>query len=164
MFITVEGFGSIWSKRVRPRLAYYNTTGIETNGRLRHRSRVFGQLRFNQAGGFNSRTLERNLGHVFECTGTPLHDGMTVLLHHRTNGPVVPEYFLVGVTSKRTGFLQIETEWRSQGVLLVSLSQFDRYQEALLLMTAYSWIQGDLGRFVAEPFANASWRSFLRLT
>lgn len=170
MFITVEGFGSIWSKRAgsdsnaaHARTAYYNTTGIEADGRLRHRSRLFGQLRFNEVGGFNPHLVERNIGRVFHCTGTMTDDRVTLLLHHMSDKPVSPDYFLFTVTSKRTGVLPIDDDWRSDDVLLVSLSQLKRNQEAILLMPAHSWIRGELGRFVAEPVTNASWRGFLRL-
>jgi hypothetical protein len=170
MFITVEGFGSIWSKRVRSdsngahaRTAYYNTTGIEADGRLRHRSRFFGQLRFNQVGGFNPHLIERNVGRVFHGTGTITHDRAALLLHHMSDRPVSPDYFLFTVTGKRTGVLPIDDDWRSDNVLLLSLSQLKGAQEAMLLMPPHSWIRGELGRFVAEPVANTSWRGFLRL-
>ena len=172
MFITVEGFGSIWSKRLRPHpidpyrklTAYYNTTGIWHGGRLRHRSKVFGQLRFNEVGGFNPRLIERNIGHVFQCTGTLEHNRRSLLLHHLPAGPMSPDYFLFAITSNRTGLLPIGyEEWKSSGVLLLSFSEFKQYQEAILLMPAHSWIRGGLGCFVAEPRATVSWRGFLRL-
>jgi hypothetical protein len=173
MLVTVEGFGSMWSKRVRPaandrdriQTAYYNTTGISTNGRLRHRSKMFGHLRFNQVGGFNPNLIERNIGRVFQCTGDLEHNGATLLLHHVSDGPARPDYFLFAVTSARTGFLPIGWYgWKSDGVLLLSFSQFNHQQEAMLLMPPHSWIRGTLGWFVAEPTAKLSWRAFLRLT
>jgi hypothetical protein len=77
MIIGLEGFGSIWSVRARSKqaCAFYNTTGIVTDGKLRHRSRVFGQLRFNEAGGFNPNLIEGNIGRVFESSGPLLKDG-----------------------------------------------------------------------------------------
>ena len=73
--VTIEGFGSIWSKRTRPdprnpehkRTAYYNTTGITVCGKVRPRSRIFGQLRFNGTGGFIAAGIERNIGRIFQC-------------------------------------------------------------------------------------------------
>src|SRR5207249_2355158 len=172
MFVTVEGFGSIWSKRVRPdpgdpsrgRTAYYNTTGISANGKLRHRSKMLGQLRFNETGGFSCNLIERNIGRVFQCTGDLQDNRASLLLHHLLDGPVSPDYFLFAVTSDRTGILPVGWYgWKSAGVLLLSLSQFNQQQEAILLMPAHSWIRGALGWFVAEPLANFSWRAFLRL-
>lgn len=164
MLVTVEGFGSIWSKRVRERTAYYNTTGILVNGKLRHRSKMFGQLRFNQLGGFNANVVERNIGRVFHCAGDLEQDQPNLLLHHLTDRPMRPDYFLFAVTSDRTGVLPIGGNgWKSDDVLPLSLSQFNQKQEAILLMPADSWIRGALGWFVAEPLANLPWRAFLRL-
>ena len=52
MLVTIEGFGSIWSKRSRPdprnprheRAAYYNTTGVRIDDKVQHRTRIFGQV------------------------------------------------------------------------------------------------------------------------
>jgi hypothetical protein len=167
MIIGLEGFGSIWSVRSglkRERSAFYNTTGIVTDGKLRHRSRVFGQLRFNEAGGFNPNYIERNTGRVFESAGPLDPSGRSLLLHHLSNGPEPPDYYLFAVTSDRTGELQIDRSgWKSDGVLLVSLSQVHDQQETMLLMPPHGWIRGGLGRFVAEPSAERPWRAFLQL-
>src|SRR3989442_11941502 len=72
MIIGLEGFGSVWSTRngaVTERTAFYNTTGIVLDGRLRHRSRLFGQVRFNGIGGFNPKHIEANIGRVFKFAG-----------------------------------------------------------------------------------------------
>jgi hypothetical protein len=165
MFVTVEGLGSIWSKRTgRGRIAYYNTTGIAVENKVRHRSEFFGQIRFNEIGGFNSKLVERNFGRVFQCTGDLRETGVCLLFRHLLERPVKPDYFLFTVTSERTGLLPIrEHGWKSDGVLLISFSQFQQRQEAMLLMPAYSSIRGVLGCFIAEPVADTSWRAFLRL-
>jgi hypothetical protein len=165
MFVTVEGFGSIWSKRVHhDRIAYYNTTGVSANGRLRHRSRLFGQLRFNGVGGFNANVIERNIGRVFQCTGDLEAERPKLLFQHLSDGPLSPDYFLFAVRSDRTGILPVGLySWKSDGVLLFSMSQVNQQQEAMLLMPAHSWIRGALGLFIAEPVPDRSWRAFLRL-
>jgi hypothetical protein len=165
MFVTVEGFGSIWSKRTRRgRIAYYNTTGICFDGELHHRSQPFGQIRFNEVGGFNPNLVDRNIGRVFACTGELRQTGACLLLHHVLERPLEPDYFLFTVTSERTGFLPIgRYPWKSDGVLLISFSQFQQRQEAMVLMPAHSWIRGALGWFITEPVPNTSWRAFLRL-
>jgi hypothetical protein len=167
MIIGLEGFGSIWSIRAaskRERIAFYNTTGILSGGKLRHRSRVFGQLRFNQAGGFVPDPIERNIGRVFESAWPLKHSGGSLLLPHLLNGPVRPDYYLFAVTSDRTGELRMDLSgWKSDGVVLVSLSQFRDQQEAMLLMPPHSWIRGGLGRFVVEPSTERYWRAFLQL-
>jgi hypothetical protein len=167
MIVGLEGFGSIWSVRIgsKPeRIAFYNTTGIVTDGKLRHRSRVFGQLRFNAIGGFNPQCIEGNIGRLFESAELREGDRRCLLLHHLLRRPAPPDYFLFAVTSERTGELRMDRSgWKSDGVVLLGLSEFREQQEAMLLMPAHSWIRGGLGRFVAEPAADRPWRAFLEL-
>ncbi len=172
MLVTIEGFGTIWSKRVRPdpknpergRIAYYNTTGVCIDGRKRHRSRIFGQLRFNGSGGFIAKGIERNIGRVFQCSEEMDQHGIAKLIfHHLTDKPKPPDYFLFAVTSDRIGLLSVESEaWRSDGVVLLSMSQFKGFQEAILLMPPYSWVRGSLGTFMADPCRDRPWRAALR--
>ena len=167
MIIGLEGFGSIWSARTRSgagRSAFYNTTGIVCDGRLRHRSRVFGQLRFNEVGGFNPRLIERNIGRVFRATENRDSQRPGFLFHHMLSNLASPDCFLFAITSERTGELHIDMDgWKSDGVRLISLSQFAAQQEAMFLMPVYGWIRGELGRFVVEPFPERPWRASLEL-
>src|SRR5947199_1278668 len=144
MFVTVEGFGSIWSKRTHDeRIAYYNTTGINVDGKLRHRSELFGQLRFNEIGGFNSKLVERNIGRVFQCTGDMRRTGACLAFHHLLQRAIEPDYFLFTVTSARTGFLPVALyAWKSDGVLLVSFSQIRERQVDMLLIGRAFGIRG----------------------
>jgi hypothetical protein len=166
MIIGLEGFGSVWSVRggLKPeRTAFYNTTGIVIAGRLRHRSRVFGQLRFNGVGGFNPKHIERNMGRVFETDSRPWQGHRSLLLHHLSDRPLPPDYYLFAVTSDRAGELKVDCDgWKSDGVVLISMSQVGEQQEAMLLMPVHSWIRGSLGRFVAAPCADRPWRASLQ--
>src|SRR5262245_22842491 len=172
MFVTPEGFGSVWSTRTRPdprdprreRIAFYNTTGVTVNGKLQHRSRIFGQLRFNESGGFIAEGIERNIDRVFCCAAEVGQAGAKLMFCHLAAKPQPPELFLFAVQSNVTGFLRIESEhWKSAGVLLLSLSQFRELQEAILLMPAHSWISGGLGTFIVQPDCDRPWRATLRL-
>ena len=167
MRIGLEGFGSIWSVRMKSssaRVAYYNTTGLFIDGRLRHRSRIYGDVRFNEIGGFNSKQIERNIGHVFESGNPAEPKQRSLLLHHISSLPAFPDYFLFAVTSDRTGELSIDRDgWKSEAVTLISLSQSNNRQEALLLMPAHSWIRGSLGLFVVEPRIDHPWRAVLQI-
>jgi hypothetical protein len=173
MLVTIEGFGSIWSKRTRSdpenpkreRVAYYNTTGICLDGRMRHRSRIFGQLRFNGRGGFIAKGVERNIGRVFQCSAEMRQGSVAKLtFHHLTNKPKPPDYFLFAVTSDHNGLVSIESEgWKSESVFLLSFSEFKSIQEAILLMRPYSWIRGSIGTFMADPNRDRPWRAQLRL-
>ena len=165
MIIGLEGFGSVWSTRnaaVTERIAFYNTTGIVLDGKLRHRSRVFGQIRFNAMGGFNPQHIEANIGRVFESAGFRDGSSPCLLLHHRLSRPLQPDYYLFRVTSEDTGILEVDRAgWKSEAVVLLSLSQFREQQEAMLLVPIHGWIRGALGRYIAEPSAVRPWRASL---
>src|SRR2546426_7089269 len=111
--VTIEGFGSIWSKRTRPdprnpehkRTAYYNTTGITVCGKVRPRSRIFGQLRFNGTGGFIAAGIERNIGRIFQCSAELDGTVHKLVFHHLLVKPQPPAFFMVAVTSNCTGLL-----------------------------------------------------------
>ena len=170
--VTIEGFGSIWSKRTRPdprdpkrqRIAYYNTTGVTVSGKVRPRSRIFGQLRFNGVGGFIAAGVERNIGRVFRCSAELDGSVHKLVFHHLLDKPQAPDFFMFAVTSRCTGRLSIESEhWKSDGVLLFAVSESKESQEAILLMPGHSWIRGDLGIFIADPERHRPWRATLRL-
>ncbi|PYS22245.1 MAG: hypothetical protein DMG11_26905 [Acidobacteria bacterium] len=165
MIIGLEGFGSVWSTRnaaVTERIAFYNTTGIMLDGRLRHRSRLFGQVRFNGIGGFNPKHIEANIGRVFKSAGFRDGGSPCLLLHHLLSRPLQPDYYLFRVISEDTGILEVDRAgWKSEAVVLLSLSQFREQQEAMLLVPVYGWIRGALGRFIAEPSADRPWRASL---
>jgi hypothetical protein len=172
MLITIEGFGTVWSKRTRPdpknpgreHTAYYNTTGIYVNGKVHHRSRIFGQLRFNRLGGFIAKGIERNVGRVFHCSAELAGAFAKLVFRRLADKPERPDFFLFAVQSNCTGLLQIESEhWKASGVLLFSLSQCRESQEAILLMPIHSWIRGEMGTFIVEPDSSRPWRATLRL-
>jgi hypothetical protein len=173
MHVTIEGFGSLWSKCSRPdprrperqRTAYYNTTGIAVGDEVRPRSRIFGQLRFNGVGGFIAAGVERNIGRVFQCSCElegPVHK---LVFHHLlAKPPQAPDFFLFVVTSRSAGLQSIESDtWKSDGVVLFALSQSEELQEAILLMPGHAWFRGRLGTFIADPDCARPWRAMLRL-
>jgi hypothetical protein len=170
--VTIEGFGSAWFRRTRQdgrnperqHTAYYNTTGITVGGKVRQRSRIFGQLRFNGVGGFIAAGVERNIGRVFQCAAELDGSVHKLIFHHLLDKPQVPDFFMFAVTSRCTGLLSIESEhWKSEGVLLLALSECKESQEAILLMPSHSWFRGALGTFMADPDDDRPWRATLRL-
>ena len=79
-------------------------------------------------------------------------------------GSASAERTIERVSSSVTGVLEIERGgWKSDGVVLISLSQFREEQEAMLLVPIHGWIRGSLGRFDAEPSADCPWRASLEL-
>jgi len=56
VLVTLKGFGGIWEWRLTRhpnapdqsgRVAFYNTTGVEVDGKVRYRWRIGGKIRFN---------------------------------------------------------------------------------------------------------------------
>ena len=175
MLVTLQGLGSIWERRSRTQVddstkfgcaAYYNTTGVMVNGRVRYRWRIGGKIRFNSAGGFNPNYPSRSLNRVFECEAPgPRGDGWnqilfkTVLAH-----PVRPDAYLFVVTPQTTGRIDIGSPfWKAAGVQVVSCSEDSDQQQAMLVMPAYSWVHGELGTFFAEPSSRQPWAASLTI-
>ena len=76
MLVTLKNFGGIWERRVTTnpaapnpcsRVAFYNTTGVVVDGKVRYRWRIGGKIRFNAIGGFTPHNPSRSLNRVFEC-------------------------------------------------------------------------------------------------
>ena len=161
MRVAVLGFGSVWRHRLGPteslgRFAqpvYYNTTGIAVNGNVRQRSQICGYARFDVVGGFDPNHTSKMIGRVFECAEPTVWMGSNKLLFRRIltkHDP--PDCFLAVAKSQWMGQLAIGNEsWRSPDTWLLSLSESDEQQEALLLMSVGHWIRTSLGHFVLEP-------------
>lgn len=173
MLVAIQGFGSIWERRFGKdlldhkrfaRAAYYNTTGVPVNGRLRYRWRVGGKLRLNSVGGFNPNYPLRSVGRTFECAAPEQHDGWNQILFERAvRTPALPEFYLFTVTAERVGYIDMQSGWKGDSVQIVSFSDDGQRQEVLLLMPPYSWVRGEIGTFFAEPVPARPWSAQLLL-
>ncbi len=74
MLVTITGFGSVWRRRIGKgprdsrrfaRAAYFNTTGVPVNGKIRTRPKIVGHVRFNGVGGFDPNYPLRMMNSVF---------------------------------------------------------------------------------------------------
>jgi hypothetical protein len=159
MLVTITGFGSIWRRRFGKdksdsmrfaRAAYFNTSGVPVNGKMRTRSKIAGHIRFNAPGGFDPHHPLAALNSVFECADPCVWNGQNkVLFKRKLPLPQQPDYFLVVVKSREVGWLRVGSpDWRSEGTLLISLSEGRDQQEAMLLIPREGWLYTDLGRFV----------------
>ncbi len=168
MRIRVLGYGSIWSQRFDPsgrRTAYFNTTGVNVGAYIRHRARVYGVVRFNGNCGFSPHFAERSLGSVFESSELrSTNGGNRLVFTRRCAGRTEPDGFLVLLTNHLPGWIDLETEWKARTVTLLSCSQADRFQEALVIMPAFGWVRGDFGTFYLDPRVGAHHRAqFVRV-
>ena len=174
MLVTLKGFGGIWERRFtrhpntpdQPgRVAFYNTTGVVVDGKVRYRWRIGGKIRFNGIGGFTPDNPYLSLNRVFECRDPEITRGgwSQILFQKKLAAPERPDLFLFVVTAAQTGRLDIQSLWKSDAVQAVALSEHADEQEAMLLMPVYSWVRGELGTFYVEPSATQLWSAELRL-
>ncbi len=174
MLVTVTGFGSVWRRRFGKnqsdsrrfaRAAYFNTTGVQVDGKVRTRPRIVGHVRFNSIGGFDPNYPLRMINSVFECAEPCIWQGQNkVLFKHMLPAPQQPDYFLVVVRASEIGRVDVGSlAWRSEGTLLISFSECCNEQEAMLLMPTDSWLRTDVGRFVVRPFVSWPWSARLQL-
>jgi hypothetical protein len=168
MLVTITGFGSVWRRRLgreqgdRQRLArtaYFNTTGVQVNGKIRTRPKIVGHVRFNGVGGFDPNHPLSMINMVFECAEPCVWQGQNkVLFERRLSAPLQPDYYLVVVRAREIGHLDVGSPaWRSEGTLLISFSECRDQQEAMLLMPPGSWLRTAVGRFALRPFVSWPW-------
>ena len=174
MLVTITGFGSVWRRRFgkngsdrRPhaRAAYFNTTGVPVDGKIRTRPKIVGHVRFNGIGGFDPGRPLAFINTVFECAEPCIWQGQNkVLFERKLSAPQQPDYFLVVVRSSEIGHLDVGSPaWRSEGTLLISFSECRGQQEAMLLMPPESWLRSAVGRFGLWPFISWPWSARLQL-
>lgn len=166
MRIAVTGFGSIWTRRLgrdsesttrcARDAAFYNTTGVPVGGKIRARSREYGVARFNGSAGFTPHNPARMLNRVFECAAPCRRsNGNHVLFERLSAEPGVPDFYLVAIREEVTGWIvRDRATWKADECLLISFSESDLHQEAMLLMPPFSWLRGSNGVFVVRPDAN----------
>jgi hypothetical protein len=174
MLVTITGFGSVWRRRIGKdpndarrfaRAAYFNTTGVPVNGKIRTRPRIVGHIRFNGVGGFDPNYPLRMVNSVFECAEPCIWEDQNKVLFERIlSTPRQPDYFLVVARSCEVGHLDVGSlAWKSEGTLLISFSESQNQQEAMLLMPDHAWLRSDVGRFVVQPFVSWPWSARLQL-
>ena len=170
----VTGFGSVWRRRIRQdgsdrrrfaQASYFNTTGVMVNGRLVRRRKIAGHVRLDAVSGFNANYPNRAIGKVFECAEPCVWKGQNKVLFRRLLRTATrPDYFLVVTRSAEVGRLDLTAnDWKSDDSLLISFSEFNSEQEALLLIPDYGFVRTDLGTFFLEPFALQPWTARLRI-
>ena len=174
MRVGIVSFGSVWRRRWAKgsddprrfaRAAYYNTTGVKVDGKLRTRPTIIGHVRFNGAGGFNPNYPARLIGRVFECEAPCIWRGQNKMLFKTLLPPrTVPDRYLVVMRASEFGRLRIgEPGWCSDDVWVISLSESHDDQEGMLLMAADGSIRTAVGTYRLTPDGARPWRANLEL-
>jgi|YelNatPaOPRAMG01_1025707.scaffolds.fasta_scaffold45594_3 hypothetical protein len=175
MRVSILGFGSVWRRRWAKgsddprrfaRAAYYNTTGVMVDGKLRTRPSIVGYVRFNGVGGFNPNSPARMIGRVFECAAPCLCRGQNKLLFKTLLPPrTEPQRYLVVTRAAEVGRVRVgEPGWCSDGVWVIAVSDSQGKQETMLLMPAYGWIRTSVGTWRLVPSEGKPHRVRLQLT
>lgn len=171
MLVSVLGFGSIWTRRLRhtdciaqpfsPRnVAYYNTTGVPVGGRIRNRPRIYGIARYNAVSGFRPDQQDRMLGRVFECNPPCVWQGHPkIFLNALRAKPERPDAYLVVLRSAEFGAIAAADPWLSADGQVISFSQDGPTQEAMVVLPAFSWVRCGKGTLFLEPLAGHPWRA-----
>ena len=153
MLIAIHSFGSIWTSRSEiGRTAYYNTTGVLVGSIIRHRSRIFGLVRMNATLGFRPETSHKMLNRVF-VTDPPNERNGNRKLFLRGVAPAsaVPELYLVALSSCDIGALDRNRAWVCERGSVLSFSDGNDKQQALVLLPAYGWIHSATGTRYVIP-------------
>lgn len=178
MLISVLGFGSIWTRRdgkpglrsggfAAPAVAYYNTTGVLVANKLRYRPCVYGVARFNASGGFRPDCVHQMVEKVFDCEPPGVWNGHNkVLFKNVLRRPERPDAYLLIVTEEQSGGIARDRTggWLHQDGRVISFSECEERQEAMLVMPAYTWVRGRLGTFFLEPDTRKPWHARLVLS
>jgi hypothetical protein len=174
MLISVLGFGSIWTRRAADAVrlgpldaAYYNTTGVLVDGKLRNRPRVYGVARFNGNSGFRPDRMFQAFGKVFECEPPSVWQGTPkVLFRLLLPRPAKPDAYLVTITAEQSGGIDKDSGagWLHPDAQLISFSECRDQQEVLLVMPPFSWLHGRLGTFFLESDTRKAWEARLILS
>ena len=175
MLVAVQSFGSIWTERGTTtkvdaansarRTAFYNTTGVMAGGKLRSRSCVYGHVRLDECSGFHPGFAERVIHRVYESEGVSVWSGRNKLfLRQLTPTHTRPDVYLFRAGSAEIGWIDRTGAWTCSGAQVVSFSEGNGQQEALLILPAFGWVHSERGTFCVDPRRDQPWMAVLSCT
>ena len=144
------------------RRAFYNTTGVMAGSKLRSRSCVYGYVRLDECSGFHPRSAGRVIHRVYESEGVQAWDGRNKLfLRQLTPTGTRPDLYLLRVGSAEIGWIDRSGSWTCSGAQVVSFSESNGLQEALLILPAFGWVRSEHGTFCVDPRRDQPWMAVL---
>jgi hypothetical protein len=155
MLVGIHSFGSVWTRRTdrgdvqgKRGVEFFNTTGVLIGNTVRHRSCLYGHVRLNGSWGFRPENADRMLNRVFECDDLVNWNGHRKLfLGAPASAAANPDRYLVAMTSAMVGWMDRRGAWRSGATKVISFSEANNRQEAMLLIPAFGWVRGATGTF-----------------
>ncbi|MFN7998398.1 MAG: hypothetical protein U0Q18_32555 [Bryobacteraceae bacterium] len=167
MFVAVQSLGSIWTSRAASapldsnaarRGAYYNTTGVLAGNKLRSRSCVYGYVRLDECSGFNPRFAERIIHRVYKSDGVSVWNGRNKLfLRQLAPSGTRPDVYLFRIGPADTGWIDRAAAWKCDAARVVSFSEGNGQQEAMIVLPPFGWVCGTQGTFCADPRHDRPW-------
>ena len=166
MLIAVLGFGHIWSTRAArggKHAAHFNTTGVFASGKYRHRSRIYGHVRIDGCTGFHPERADLWLSKVYDSEPLTVWCGNRKLfLGEPVPEGVTPERYLIRIGSDELGWIDTHSPWICDDGEVVSFSEGDGQQEALVLLPAFGWLHTAGGLIHLHPDNRHTWTAALR--
>jgi hypothetical protein len=151
MLTSILGFGRIWTTRAAREgrgAAYFNTTGVMAKGKCHHRSCIYGYVRIDECTGFHPQDAGHVRFRVYRAAPLSTWDGKRKLfLEKLAEKHATPECYLVGFSATDIGWIDRSTPWICDTGEVLSFSEGDGQQEALVLMPPFGWVRGAHGSF-----------------
>lgn len=149
MIIQIVSLGSLWQESARHHV--FNTTGIESRGRIVSRAKVFGHIRFERVPLHGLVAKGRLLGSKWNASDVDERLGAksihcSALAARRE----VPDLYVVTISERLVGALAASSI-PSTHVRMISLSQLGSRQEAMLLVRRFASVAGDKASAVFAP-------------
>jgi len=157
MLVKILEFGSNWwarfgrdphdPYRYTKHAAYFNSTGLCCGNRVKRCWIIPGLIRFNGVGDFDPQFPIRSVGTTFECTDiTFALGGNRVVFQRKAARFAQPDYFLAVLSADRCGAFDCRSsDWKSDSVVPVAVSQSRERQEAMVLLRPSARVRTTLG-------------------
>jgi len=72
-----------------------------------------------------------------------------------------PDVYLFRISPADTGWIDREGAWKCDAAQVVSFSEGNGQQEALIVLPPFGWVHGTHGTFCAEPRRDRPWMAVL---
>ena len=149
MIVRVVSLGSLWQESRRQHV--FNSTGLEVDGRIRSRAKVFGQIRFHPVDLQQLIAGDRLCGSYWNATQLCEYEGVrTIHLLRIASRRESAEWHLVTVSEQLLGTLG-PSGWSDEATRLISFSESGSRQQVMLLTKPFSYLRGAEGTAVFHP-------------
>jgi hypothetical protein len=149
VILQIVSLGSLWQESTRHHL--FNTTGIESCGKIASRAKVFGHIRFNSVPLHRLLATGKLLGSKWNSPN--FGEGSSANTIHcsvAARRREVPELYVVTISEQLVGTM-LAGSIASDYVRLISFSERGSRQEAMLLARNFASIAGQKGSAVFTP-------------